>query len=344
MSDPPEFEPREAAERWLERQRLDKARQTVKGYRHQLKLFWEFCEHEDIERLGELTPWDIQQFETARRANDLATVTLRNELLTLRQFLEHYESLGVVDERVIDSIELPNVSKDEQTSETILETAAAKALLQAFREDETRYPRGHAFLELTWYTGARMGGIRSLDIDDVDFQEGYVQFRHRPDQDTPLKNAYDGERAVGISDDVIRALREYVVEHRPSVTDDYGRRPLFASVYGRLSLNALRATSYYATIPCRYGRCPHGKERTACGWTSQNQASKCPSSRSPHQIRAGSITWQLNRGIRADVVAERVNASVGVIEQHYDKADPVEEFRHRRKRHLDKLDFGEEDK
>lgn len=342
MSEPPEFTPREAVERWLDRQRLDKADQTVTGYRHQLKLFWEFCEREEIERLGDLTPWDIQEFETARRAEDLATITLRNELLTLRTFLKHYVALGVVEENVIESIELPKVSKEERTSKTILETKAAQNLLRAYRDDLTHFPRGHAFLELAWYTGARMGGIRGLDLADVDFQEGYVEFRHRPEQDTPLKNAHDGERAVGISENVVTALQDYVVEHRPSVTDQYGRKPLFATVHGRISLNTLRSTSYYATIPCRHGDCPHGKDINSCEWVSQSKASQCPSSRSPHQIRAGSITWQLNRGMRADVVSERVNASVDIIETHYDKADPVQEFRQRRQRHLDKLGFTEE--
>jgi len=343
VSEPPKFSPREAVDRWLDRERLDKAEQTIAGYRGQLKLFVEFCERENIARLGELTPWDLEEFETARRSEDIATVTLRNELLTVRQVLRHYEQLGVVDEDVVESIDLPNVSKADQTSETILETSAARALLRAYRDGAAEYPRGHAFLELAWYTGARMGAIRGLDLSDVELEEGYVQFRHRPEEDTPLKNAYDGERAVGISDDVVTALRDYIVEDRPKVTDSYERKPLFATVHGRIGLNTLRTSSYYATIPCRHGDCPHGKEIGGCEWRSQTKASKCPSSRSPHQIRAGSITWQLNRGLRADVVAERVNASVDVIEIHYDKADPVEEFRQRRQRHLDKLDFHEGD-
>lgn len=260
MSDPPEFTPGKAVERWLERERLDKAEQTVIGYRGQLKLFVEYCQRENIDRLGDVTPWDIQEYETVRRGEDIATVTLRNELLTLRQFLKHYVSLGVVDEHVPESIELPKVPREEQTTDTILETEAAQNLLRVFREGTTdRFGRGHAFLELAWYTGARMGAIRGLDIDDVDFTEGYVQFRHRPEEDTPLKNTYDGERAVGISDDVVTALQDYIVEERPDVTDDYGRKPLFATIYGRASLTTVRKAAYNATIPCRYGNCPHGK-------------------------------------------------------------------------------------
>ena len=82
--------------------------------------------------------------------------------------------------------------------------------------------------------------------------------------------------------------------------------------------------------------CPHGRKRETCQFTSYGQASKCPSSRSPHRIRTGAITWFLNRGWPPEDVAERVNASVDTIEQHYDKADPDERRRRLRERMEDR--------
>ena len=339
----PDFTPREAVDRWIDRQRIDKADQTVKGYSGRLKHFVDWSEENGIESVSELTGWDIESYETARRSRELATITLRNELLTFRQFLRYLASIDVVDEDLPEKVELPNVKKSEQTDDTFLDENHARSLLEAFRSGETNFDRGHAFLELAWYTGARMGAIRGLDVSDVDLESGHVHFQHKPDEDTPLKNTIDGERVVGISEDVCDALRTYIRESRADSTDDYGRRPLFTTVHGRISRNALRTTSYYATVPCRFGDCPHDKKRETCEFFSVNQASKCPSSRSPHQIRSGSITWQLNRGLRADVVSERVNASVDVIEAHYDQASPVDEFEQRRQRHLNKLRFDEDD-
>jgi len=341
--EPPEFTPRQAVDRWIDRQRLDKADQTVKGYSGRLKHFVEWSEENEIESMSELTPWDIETYETARRSRDPATITLRNELLTFRQFLSYCARVGVVEEGLPDVVDLPKVEKSDQTSDTFLEQGHARRLLEAFRNGETRFQRGHAFLELAWYTGARMGAIRSLDLGDLDLEVGHVHLQHDPDEDTPLKNAVDGERVVGISEDVCEALRTYIQGARVETTDDYGRRPLFTTQYGRISRNALRSTSYYATVPCRFGSCPHDETQSECEWFSISAASKCPSSRSPHEVRSGSITWQLNRGLRADVVSERVNASVDVIEQHYDKASPIDEFEQRRQRHLSKLALEEDD-
>lgn len=334
MSDPPELSPREAADRWLDRASLDRAAQTIAGYRGQLKHFVRWCEANEIETIDDLTPWDIEQFETARRGEGLAKITLRNELGTLRQLLEYCARIGVDGDELADSIELPTTTPDEETDETILEPDRAERLLAAYRDGTEDWLRGHAYLELAWFTGARLGGLRALDLRDIDLERGFVHFKHRPESDTPLKNAHDGERVVGISEAVVEALRAYIARDRPQIDDDHGRTPLFTTRQGRMSLNAMRTTSYYATI------CDRCDQRDYCEFSTQPEASQCSASRSPHQLRSGSITWQLDRNIRADKVAERVNASVDVIEQHYDQASDVDAFEERRKEHINKLEFS----
>jgi len=114
-----------------------------------------------------------------------------------------------------------------------------------------------------------------------------VEFRHRPETGTPLKNKIRGERPVGIPDRVARILSEYVGQYRYDSHDDSGRQPLLCEFEGRAGEATIRAWSYRATIPCLYGTCPHGKDPDTCDWVDYHQASKCPSSRSPHQIRNG---------------------------------------------------------
>jgi len=339
MSSPPDLSVREAVDRWLAYLRHDKADRTVAGYQGRLKHFVEWCEAESYESLREIGGWELDSYETYRRGNDLAPITLKNELITLRQFLAYAARIDLAPEELPEKIELPDVDADDEISEIILDPEAATNLLAQYREGGPgRYQRIHAYLELAWYTGARLGGLRGLDLDDLALEERYVEFHHRPDENTPLKNGREGERAVGISDDVAEALRKYIDRERPAVTDDYGRKPLFTTNQGRAVENTIRTTAYYATVPCRWHACPHGEQQASCDYFAVTGASKCPSSRSPHQIRSGSITWQLNQGIPTDVVAERVNASVDIIEAHYDQADEVTQFEQRRRHHLSKLD------
>jgi site-specific recombinase XerD len=341
VTGPPDLSPRELVDRWLDRQRLDKADSTVADYGRRLGHFVEWCGQEGIDSVGELRPWDLEAYDTYRRTT-LATITLRHELLTLRRVLEYAATLELVAETVPEAIDPPDVKPHEQTNDTFLAPDDAIALLEEFRSGgEGQHTRVHAFLELAWWTGARMGALRGLDLSDVDYEEGYVHFQHRPETGTPLKNGVDGERIVGISSEVVDVLRQYVRTERPDVVDDYGRKALFTSSRGRCGTNTIRNTSYYATVPCRVRDCPHGKERDSCDWYTFSQASRCPSSVSPHPVRSGSIMWQLNRGLRADVVSDRVNASVDVIDRYYDKVNQLDEFRERREQHLDKLGFDD---
>lgn len=338
----PDLSPREAMQRYLGKIRVSKADSTVSAYHYRLKLFVEFCEDQGITTVNELDGWDLETYETHRRDSVDSPLTLKRDMGALRLFLQYLARIELVDESLPEKMELPDVPRDAQVDETRLHPDDAQALLDYYMDhDEKRSSRLHVFLALAWYTGARLGGIRALDVDDFDPGEHYVEFCHRPEEDTPLKNGLDGERIVGLPPEISEVVETYVDDHRLDNYDDHGRRPLITSEFGRASKNAIRQWSYVATLPCQHSPCPHGNERETCDYVDYHQASKCPSSRSPHQIRTGSITWQLNQGLPPQVVADRVNTSVPVIKRHYDKPAKKEEMEKRRRQHLDQLSFDD---
>lgn len=335
--DPEELTPREARERYLRRRSSDSTEKTVKGMRYRLKLFIEWCQVVGIDEIGQLTRYDLDEYYEQRSA-EVAPATLEGQMWTLRMFVDFLEDIGAVEDGLAESVRIPDVDEEDRSSDTKLDTEDALALLEYYRNTPEEYgSRQHAFLELAWHTGARQGGLRALDIRDVNLQENpYVEFRHRKKTGTPLKNKMGGERPVAIPREVADAVQAYIDSERYDVRDDHGRQPLLSSARGRPGSNTVRVWSYLATLPCLHSPCPHGKERPTCQWTEYAHASKCPSSRSPHQIRTGAITWFLNLGWPPEDVAERVNAAVKTIEQHYDKADPDERRRRLRDRMEDR--------
>jgi hypothetical protein len=100
---------------------------------------------------------------------------------------------------------------------------------------------------------------------------------------------------------------------------------------------------YLATVPCHRTDCPHERNPDTCEWLSYSTASQCPSSRAPHHIRTGSITWQRSRGLPVEVVAKRVNSAPSTIRNHYDKEDPRRELEERRRAHLENLELTDDD-
>ena len=329
-TDPSDLRPRDAARRYLRRRKPDSTEKTIEGWHYRLKLFVEWCESVGIERVGDLRGYDMDEYFELRSA-EVAPTTLEGEMSTLKMFMGFLEDIGGVDDGVAETVRIPNLDPEERSSDTKLATDDALALLKYYRQDEVKYgTRAHALLELLWLTGARQGGLRALDLRDTHLIENpYVEFRHRPNTGTPLKNKRRGERPVALTPRVAEILQKYIEKYRYEVRDEHGRQPLLASARGRPQPNTIRVWTYLATIPCIYGPCPHGKEIEKCDWTNYTHASKCPSSRSPHQIRTGAITYMLNQGWPPEDVAERVNASVKTIENHYDVAD-LDELRRRK--------------
>jgi len=347
--DPGKMSPRAAKDRYLRRRRNDATASTIESFHGRLKLFVEWCEAAGIPTVGELYAYDVNDYYDLR-SGEARPATVEGEMYTLKKFVEFLEGMGAVEDGLAEKVPIPDVPEEARSSDTKLGMTEAFALIRNHRHGDGDYgTRAHVFLELAWFTGARMGGIRALDIRDVDLDANYVEFRHRPETDTPLKNKLRGERPVAIPEETSRAIELYLNKYRYDTRDDYGRQPLLASARGRPSTNTMRVWSYLATLPCNHGPCPHGKDRHACEWTERRHASKCPSSRSPHQLRTGSITWQLNAGVPIEIVAERVNATKDVIEQHYDKPDKSELWRRRREQmerrrsHIDDLDLTHDD-
>lgn len=327
---PHKWTPQHAVDRYLRRRGADATDASIQGWRYRLRQFIRYCDSLGIDHVGQLQALDVDEYYD-HRASDVKPVTLEGEMWTLHQFLEYLEDVNAVHDGLADAVRIPEVGEDERSSDIKLDTDAALALLRHYRSSESYGSRYHALLELLWMVGCRQSGLRALDLHDVYLDDGYVEFRHRPDTDTGLKNSLDGERPAGIPPSTVSALRRYINHTRLDVVDDHDRAPLFPSQYGRPTENTVRNWTYQATQPCRHRACPHGHERDSCSYTRQSQSSQCPSSRAPHHVRTGSITHQLNKGFPPGVVAERVNADVKTIKQHYDKADRDERRRRQRR-------------
>ena len=357
MSDDLEpLSPREGMEMWLDRQRSEKAEETVQSYFYRIRQFVEWCEARGIDNLNDLTTRDVYTFDSECRADGLAQSTLNNRFGTLKLFLGFCVDFKAVRESVVKAVDVPSLVKAERVNKEKLSRTRADEIL----EDLTTYrhaSREHALFALGWESTARLGALRSLDvgdcflreddldrlvhypeIDDAELEEirevvqpPFVYFRHR--ESTPLKNKHEGQRPVALTDDVASILRGYISVNRVRTTDEEGRSPLFSSEKGsgRMSKSAIRRVFNIVSQPCRFGAdCPHGRDVDECEAREHSLEGRCPSSRSPHRVRTGSITDHRDRGWPPEVLAERANATPEVIRQHYDHPQLLRRMESRR--------------
>jgi site-specific recombinase XerD len=275
-SGPRRLTPRDAWLRYIDRRRSESSEASLSTYYYRLKQFVEWAEAEGIESVSEFDGWTFESYETTRSGDDLAPSTLKGEMQTIKNWIEYLERIEAVDQGLAEKVHVPTVPAGEESDETQLLPADAIELLETFRETPAlRATRRHALLEVLWFTGARAGGVRGLDLRDYSSDEEYLDFVHRPETGTPLKNSLDGQRPVGLPRAVCDVLDEYVSSNRYDSHDEHDRQPLFSTQYGRMSRSTLRSDCYMATFPCHVGPCPHGKDPRSCEYLARHHSSKC---------------------------------------------------------------------
>jgi integrase len=324
--------PDKAVQMYLDAKRGDLTAATLKGQKYRLKAFTDWCSEEGIENLNTLSGRDLYQYRIWRRdgkgegRGPVKTVTLRGQLATLRSVLRFCGGIEAVPVDLWDTIELPTVTQDDDVSNTTLDPARAMEILEYF--DTYQYAsRDHVALLVLWRTGCRVGGLRALDLRDLDLNgddpklDGPgLRFVHRPETGTPLKNKTSGERWNRIDQYTAGVLRDYIDGPRDEVTDDESRSPLLTTTRGRVAVSTIRDGFYRYTRPCWRGEpCPHDRDLDECEATELVKASKCPSSRSPHDARSGRVTYLRREGVPRRVVKDELNASERVLDKHYDR-------------------------
>jgi len=324
-----DLEPREAAERFLAHREGQNAESTIRNYRNRLETFLEWAEsHDEIGQMRDLDGYLLDEYAFFLEGNENAPTTKKGKLTVLVQLLKYCARLEVVEPYLPHLVELPQLDDSEETSDTKLASEDARALLDFFRNSvRDRGTSHHVILELAWHVGGRVSCFRALDLDDWHPDDRVLTFRNR--EGTLLKRREAHERNVVVSEPVADAIEFWVARERPRKRDDRGRKPLLTTTHGRASTGTMQKWCYLATQPCLHQACPHNRERHSCEFVDRSYASGCPSSRSPHQIRTGSITWQLNNGLDYHEVAARVAAKPSTIRRYYDKPDYDQELQRR---------------
>ncbi|WP_224447809.1 tyrosine-type recombinase/integrase [Haloprofundus salilacus] len=319
----------EAVELYLQSAEGEKAASTVQSHEYRLQHFIRWCDKEGRDNLNELSGRDLQAYRVWRRKDgNLTTVSLRGQLATIRAFLKFCERIDGVPHRLHEKVELPDAG-DGEHRDTIMEAKRAEKILEHL--SQFKYAsREHALFLLLWRTGIRVGAARGIDVKDVHRQRDRVELIHRPETDTPLKNAKHGERYVTLTSHTSKVLADYIDNSRHSVTDDYERQPLFTTAHGRPTISTLRRTVYRVTQPCFLGECPHDREPEECDAEGYKGGATCPSSIRPHDIRRGAITHFLLNDVPEQVVSDRMNVSKEILDKHYDKRTEEQKAEQRR--------------
>lgn len=314
--------PSTAQELYLDHKASQAREKTVQGHRYRTNHLVRWCEKKGIDNMNDLTGRHLHEYRLWRKEDgDLNTVSLRTQLGTIRVFLRWCGSIEAVDSELHTKVMVPEISSDEEQRDVLLEADRADAIL-TYLSDFYYASVNHVLLALLWETGMRIGAVRSLDVEDVNLEEQYLDLTHRPQGGTPLKNGSGSERMVALSPELAELLEDHLENKRLEGTDDCGREPLLTTQAGRLSTASMRRKVYTVTAPCFLEEeCPDCEEGIH---------KKCPGAVSPHAVRRGSITHYLTCDIPVEIVGDRMDVSRDILDKHYDRRSEEVKLEQRR--------------
>ncbi len=229
---------------------------TIQGYANDLSQFFSFLEGREPARAVDHVT--IRRFLGERRAAGDSTRTAARKLSALRSFFRYLCREGVLEDNPAAAVSSPRL---DRRLPRYLHLEEVRRLLEL----PDRTPRGlrdRAVLETLYATGARIGELAGLDVDDLDFEGEFVR----------LTGKGRKERVVPIGSAARAALGEYLALARPLFlragdrqADAGGRertaaRALFLNQRGgRLSVRGLRriVDRYLARLALDLRMSPH---------------------------------------------------------------------------------------
>lgn len=321
--------PSEALAEYLETNPEDNLPSTMRTHESRLSHFVRWCtDVAERDDLSDVIGDDLAAFKDYQADKGYAPRTLESQLETLCVFLRFCRSKNYVVSELPYLVPDVEVDDKQEVRDRLVERERAKAIvdyLAAFHYAS----REHIVWLLMTEKGLRICTLIALDRQDyhpTTDDDGYLDLRHRPETGTRLKNGVKSERELALSPAICDALDDYIAYRRIDTTDEYGRDPLLSTPNGRIAGATIRTYINKWTAPCHLdGECPHGRYPPECIAAQDIGNMDCPSKRSPHDVRRGYITHLRRRGVPKEIVSGEVDASVAVIEKHYDKTTKAEQ-------------------
>ena len=208
----------------------------------QIKLFLEFIQKD--KKLSENTLQsyrrDIMQYETYLDENKLNYTKITNA--DMKKYLAHLQEIGKKSSTVsrnlaslrsfyqlllknkkikkdpTDNIQSPKI---DNKAPSILSSQEIELLLEQPKDIDLKGIRDKAMLEFAYATGMRVTEIISLNVEDVNLEEGYV-----------ICKTGSKQRNIPLGSMSLKALIEYVRKARPVLVKSEREEALFVNING----------------------------------------------------------------------------------------------------------------
>ena len=191
---------------------------TLQSYKRDLKQFEKYIE-ENEEDYSKITDEGIKEYISYMQEIGKKPSTISRGLASIRSFYQYEVKNRAVEKDPTEGIQSPKI---EKRVPSVLTSNEVALLLEQPKNVDLKGTRDKAMLEFAYATGMRVTEIISLNVEDVNLERGYVTCKNNKK-----------ERTVPIGNMSLKALKEYIVNARPTMIKEENERALFVNVNGQ---------------------------------------------------------------------------------------------------------------
>ena len=190
---------------------------TLQSYERDILQYQEYVDKNRI-NYAKVKQEDINQYLEHLGEIGKKTSTISRNLASIRSFYQFLIRIKKAKHDPTENIQSPKI---EKRVPSVLTSQEVELLLEQPKDVDLKGTRDKAMLEFAYATGMRVTEIISLDIDDVDLENGFVVCKSGSKQ-----------RNIPLGSMSLKALKEYVEESRPILIKDESDKALFVNING----------------------------------------------------------------------------------------------------------------
>ena len=190
---------------------------TLQSYKRDLKQFRKYLEENEI-HYNRVKEEDIKNYIAELRENGKKASSISRCIASIRSFYQFVLKNKKVKVDPTANIQSPKI---EKRVPSVLTAKEVELLLEQPKDIDLKGIRDKAMLEFAYATGMRVTEIISLNVEDVNLEEGYVI----------CKNG-NKQRNIPLGTMSLKALKEYIEEARDILVKTASEPALFVNING----------------------------------------------------------------------------------------------------------------
>jgi integrase/recombinase XerD len=191
---------------------------TLQSYKRDITQYQEYVEKNGLNYL-KMESEDIDAYFKMLKDMNKKTSTISRNLATIRSFYQFLVRTKKIKKDPTVGVQSPKVEKKVPS---ILTAKEVELLLDQPKSIDLKGIRDKAMLEFAYATGMRVTEIISLNISDVNTEQGYV-----------VCNSGYKARTIPLGSISLKALKDYIEKARPILIKDDSVEALFVNINGK---------------------------------------------------------------------------------------------------------------